>query len=149
MEMKQIIFSLYQKGSKEGIGILTFRLLFPLKASGCFSPLLCSSNILTYRFSLNEQKSVFTVRNLLWCQLLPHIKDQLSSPYCPKWAPPFLVTSVMRATRMASLFFLVFWPYFTHIKHFPCAWSSPANWQGFGGSVPMSATVCSGISGEN
>lgn len=112
MEMKQIIFSLYWKGSKEGV--LSLKLFFPLKASGCLSQSLGSSNtILIYRFPLNEQKSLFTARKLLWCQLLLsrmnlRINFHLPLPIAQNKPPLFFVTSITRATRAASFFFLFF-----------------------------------------
>lgn len=120
MEIKQVIFSLFQKGSKEGIGILTLRLLFPLRASGCFSQLLGSSNnILTYRFSLNGQKSVLTVMNLLWSASPTHQGSTFFSLFS-RMSPSFFfffVTSVTRATRVSFVFPGFFWPYFTHTQN--------------------------------
>lgn len=151
MEIKQVIFSLFQKGSKEGIGILTLRLLFPLRASGCSSQLLGSSNnILTYRFSLNGQKSVLTVMNLLWSASPTHQGSTFFSLFSRMSPSYFFIGHIChKGNKSVFCFSWVFLTLFhTHTKQFPCTWGSTANWQGFGESVPMSATVCSGISGE-
>lgn len=130
------------KISKEETGILTLRLFVP-----CWGQWMLFS--IMWLIQQHPDSWVLPARKPAWPQLPPTQELTffflLSLAWCKSKMGPLFCPIYHKGHKTG---FFVFPVFSDLISLTPCSWSSTANWQGFGGSVPTSTSVYSGISGE-